>query len=75
LSQGVAGRPAAPFAYAAGFLAPALNNSMKTITIPNPATRDQRDAFVQQAIARIQRALRKMERVQLQQARNISDKG
>jgi hypothetical protein len=48
---------------------------MNTITIPNPATRDQRDAFVQQAIARIQRALRKMERVQLQQARNISDKG
>ena len=39
---------------------------MNTITIPNPATRDQRDAFVQQAIARIQRALSKMERVQQQ---------
>ena len=41
---------------------------MNTITIPNPATRDQRDAFVQQAISRIQRALRKMERAKEQAA-------
>ncbi len=74
-------KPSAPFAYQAGFQAPALNNCMNTITIPNPATRDQRDAFVQQAISRIQRALRKMERAKQQAAQRstgspaISEKG
>jgi hypothetical protein len=48
---------------------------MNAVTIPTTATRDQRDAFIQQAIRRIQRALRKMERVKLQQAPNISGKG
>lgn len=42
---------------------------MNTITIPATATRELRDAFIQQAISRIHRALLKMERVKERGAR------
>jgi hypothetical protein len=54
---------------------------MNTITITTTATRDERDAFIQQATSRIQRALRKMERIKEQPAQRstgspaISEKG